>query len=276
MRAAWLTDLHLDFVDRAQFEALTQHLADSGAETVLIGGDIAHAPDVCDWLERLAVTLRVPIYFVLGNHDYYGGSIAGVRAAISALADRTPNLAWLGAAGAVSLTPQTALIGHDGWGDGGYGDARGTPVLLNDFLLIEELRVTDPIRLGERRPEDRERLLSVLRQLGEESASHLRRALTEALQNHRHVVALTHVPPFREAAWHRDGLSDDNWLPFFVCKAAGDALRDVMAAHPVHSLTVLCGHTHGAGRCRVLPNLEVITGGADYGRPKIQQIFELQ
>jgi 3',5'-cyclic-AMP phosphodiesterase len=108
------------------------------------------------------------------------------------------------------------------------------------------------------------------------AATHLRATLIDALQNHQHVVALMHVPPFREAAWHRNRLSDDNWLPFFVCKAAGDALRDVMTAHPGHDLTVLCGHTHGAGRCRVLPNVEVITGGADYGRPKIQEILHLQ
>jgi hypothetical protein len=36
-------------------------------------------------------------------------------------------------------------------------------------------------------------------------------------------------------------------------------------------MTVLCGHTHGAGRAQLLPNLEVKTGGADYGWPNLQE-----
>ncbi len=38
MRAAWLTDLHLDFVDRAQFEALAQQISAAGVDAVLISG----------------------------------------------------------------------------------------------------------------------------------------------------------------------------------------------------------------------------------------------
>jgi 3',5'-cyclic-AMP phosphodiesterase len=38
------------------------------------------------------------------------------------------------------LTPNTALVGHDGWGDGRLGDLNWSGVILNDFLLIEELR----------------------------------------------------------------------------------------------------------------------------------------
>jgi hypothetical protein len=48
-----------------------------------------------------------------------------------------------------------------------------------------------------------------------------------------------------------------------------------MAAHPDRQLTVLCGHTHGSGECRILPNLKVNTGGAVYGKPEVQQIIEV-
>ena len=275
MRVAWLTDLHLEFVAPPGIDALAERVRDARVDAALVGGDTAHAADVVEHLERLGLLLRIPIFFVLGNHDYYGGSIAGVRAKIADLVSRTPNLTWLTAVGAVPLTPETVLIGDDGWGDGGFGDALATPVVLNDFLLIDELRLADPVELVEQQPETRERLLAVLRQLGEESAAHLHAALTQALQSHRNVVALMHVPPFREAAWHDGRVSDDRWLPFFACRAAGIVLRDIMAAHPTCHLTVLCGHTHGAGRCRVLPNLEVITGGAEYGRPAIQEVIEI-
>ena len=48
-----------------------------------------------------------------------------------------------------------------------------------------------------------------------------------------------------------------------------------MADHSDRSLTVLCGHTHGAGETQVLANLLAITGGAEYGRPRVQRVFEV-
>ena len=48
-----------------------------------------------------------------------------------------------------------------------------------------------------------------------------------------------------------------------------------MRAHPERTMTVLCGHTHGAGYVRILENLEVRTGGAVYGVPELQEILEL-
>jgi predicted MPP superfamily phosphohydrolase len=40
-------------------------------------------------------------------------------------------------------------------------------------------------------------------------------------------------------------------------------------------MTVLCGHTHGAGFAQILTNLSVFTGGAEYGRPELQGVFNL-
>ena len=55
----------------------------------------------------------------------------------------------------------------------------------------------------------------------------------------------------------------------------GQAIQEVMAAHPESQLTVLCGHTHSSGHARILPNLHVWTGGVDYGMPKIQRLFQV-
>ena len=48
-----------------------------------------------------------------------------------------------------------------------------------------------------------------------------------------------------------------------------------MRGRPDRELLVLCGHTHTASDCRVLENLEVQTGAADYGAPGTQQILDL-
>jgi hypothetical protein len=66
------------------------------------------------------------------------------------------------------------------------------------------------------------------------------------------------------------------FLPHFSCKIAGDALISMMKKRPEKKLTVLCGHTHGGGQIEILPNLQVIAGGAQYGIPEIQRIFEIE
>jgi predicted MPP superfamily phosphohydrolase len=261
-RLAWLTDLHLNFATSGHIDRLCGAVRESGVDAVLLGGDLAEAPDVADVLEGLDARLGLPSYFVLGNHDFYRGSIAHVRAAVRALCARSPRLRWLPASGVVGLTQETALVGHDGWADGRYGDYERSEVLLNDYLLIEELAGLD----------ERQRLRR-LHALGDEAAAHLRAVLPEALDRSRRVIVLTHVPPFREACWHRGQPSDDDWLPHFACRAVGDVLRDAMTAHPECEMTVLCGHTHSAGEAQILPNLRVLTGGAEYGRPEMQRVL---
>ena len=89
-------------------------------------------------------------------------------------------------------------------------------------------------------------------------------------------IVLTHVPPFRESCWHQGRISDDDWLPYFTCRAVGDALLEIMQARPDRDLTVLCGHTHGEGQAEILPNLRVWTGGADYGKPRVERILVIE
>ena len=48
-----------------------------------------------------------------------------------------------------------------------------------------------------------------------------------------------------------------------------------MKVHPEKQLTVLCGHTHSAGICQPLPNLEIHTGGAEYDRAEIAGRFQV-
>jgi hypothetical protein len=88
------------------------------------------------------------------------------------------------------------------------------------------------------------------------------------------VILATHIPPFKEATWNEGQLSDADFLPFFACKAVGDVLVEIMHIYPHRQLTVLCGHTHGRGQAQILDNLLVLTGGAEYGKPEVQQVFE--
>jgi len=261
-RVVWVTDIHLNFISMSGVEAFCQRIVSERPDAILVGGDIGEAPDVADYLRLLADRLERPIYFVLGNHDFYFGSIAEVRSAAEELTRQSEWLRYLPCSGVVELTENTCLIGHDAWGDGRIGDYAGSKVVLNDYLLIEELTGLD-----------RTTRLRKLNALGDEAADYLGHLLPDALARYRQVLTLLHVPPFREACWHEGHISDEDWLPHFTCKAVGDLLRDAMRAQPDCQMSVLCGHTHGAGEARILPNLDVKTGGAEYGSPGLQELL---
>lgn len=262
MRIAWASDVHFDFVDRAAVAEWCQRISATGAEALLLGGDIADARSLGDWLELVAGELSpTPVYFVLGNHDYYHGSIAAVRELAGSSTAR-----WLAKAGPVFLDAETALVGVGGWGDARVGEFLSSPVVLNDYRLIEELAVT-----GGSRPE----LLPLLLAEGAREAEVLRGPLEAAVQARKQVLVLTHVPPFREACWHEGRTSDDDWAPGFVCGATGELLLATAQAHSDHDFVVFCGHTHSPGRAQLAPNLVVHTLGADYGSPEFT-FFETQ
>jgi len=136
-------------------------------------------------------------------------------------------------------------------------------VLLNDYVKIHNFVKAGGVGR-----------LALLNSLGDQAAAYLKDILPEALQNYQQVIVLTHVPPFKESCWHEGGISADDWLPHFSCKAVGDILKKFMSTYSDRKMTVLCGHTHSSGQVTILPNLLVKTGGAEYGLPKIQEIIE--
>lgn len=89
---AWLTDIHLNFLRPPAMGVFLNMLAGTEADAFAISGDIAEAPGVDGHLRDIVARVDRPVYFVLGNHDFYRGSIAGVRAKIRALCAVTPNL----------------------------------------------------------------------------------------------------------------------------------------------------------------------------------------
>ena len=260
MRLAWLTDIHLNFVKLEDRRRFYSAIRDAQPDAVLLGGDVAEAPTLVEQLCDIERALDRPVYFVLGNHDFYRSSLENVHARIRLL--MPPNLIWLTDSGVQLLSDETALVGDDGWADGRIGSYLDSGVFLNDYLLIHEFAgLSTPERLR------------LLNQLGDAAAARLGPKLREACAQRKHIILLTHVPPFREACWHEGRRSDADWLPHFSSKAAGDAILEVMDQHPECELLVLCGHTHGEGFAQMRRNVFVKTGGAVYGMPIVQEII---
>ena len=264
MRIVWLTDIHLNGVSDEATATLLESVCACHPAGVLIGGDIAEAPDVQDYLIRIAEGLDCPVYFVLGNHDYYFGSVKQVRQEVCDLCQRYPQLMYLTDSEPVLLSDRTALVGHDGWADGRCGDYRNSRVVMSDHRLIDELAGVA-----------QEARLALLQGFAEAAADHVRRVLPRALECAREVLLLTHVPPFREACWHEGRIADDQWAPHFSSQVMGETIVEIMRARPDQQLTVLCGHTHSSGEFMPTSNVRVLTGAAEYGSPDICRVLRV-
>lgn len=259
---AWLTDIHLDFLSNNEIIIFFESILKEKVDAVMISGDIAAASTIERFLLKMEKYLQIPIFFVLGNHDFYSGSIENTRQTVERVAEDSEYLYYLSSNWLIDITSSVALIGHDGWADGRYGDYAHSSVLLNDYILIHELAGLD-----------KSPRLKLMQKLAKQTAAYLTKMLPEAFEKKQELLLLTHVPPFKESCWHQGNISAPIWLPHFSSKVVGDTLLKIMKARPEKMLTVLCGHTHSSGEAELLPNLKVFTGKAEYGRPEIQKIF---
>lgn len=267
MKLAWVTDIHLNFLESADRKRFYQDIVATGSNAVLVSGDIAEAPTVYDILEEMAQHIAKPIYFVLGNHDYYQNSVENVKQIITKLSHASPLIYWLPDAGLVQLNKNTLLLGEDCWADGRYGNYADSRVRLNDSRMIQELREGNII--------GKYQLLDAMQKLADSDAARLKKNLQLATQKHssKKIIILVHLPPFRESCMHEGEISNDDYLPFFSSKITGDVLLEAATANPEIDFLVLCGHTHSSSCHKPLGNLTVKAGGTEYGKPIVQEVI---
>ncbi len=230
----------------------------------LLTGDISEADDVAWQIKQLSLEFDCPLFFVLGNHDFYRGRIERVREQVRQVCAHDTHLHYLTGAAPIRLSDEWVLCGDDGWADARVGSYFNSSVRMNDFRLIEDLSELD----------DQSRF-RFLRRQGAAAAWRLSRQLKVAADMCRRILVMTHVPPFRESCWYDGRHSDDNWAPFFICHSMGWVLKRFCRSHPQHEVLVLCGHTHHAGHSSIAENLTVWTGAAEYGVPKLCAALEL-
>ena len=67
----WLTDIHFDGTHPINQKKYLEKLQKIKCDAVLITGDISNQRNVEYTLEAFFEYTQVPIYFVLGSHDFY-------------------------------------------------------------------------------------------------------------------------------------------------------------------------------------------------------------
>lgn len=254
MKVAWVTDPHLDMCTALQRGAFYRRLRDSKAGAVLVTGDISSSATCLSFIQAMRKAVKVPVYFVLGNHDFWGSDKQTMR--MRAAEDE----GYLSKRFAPHTVGTTALIGIDGW-----GDATNGPILEG---------CPDYTRIADFRGHEGASLLMKLQAFGKDEAASLAGALDSALRSNARVAVAMHVPPFRNSSLF-EGKPTWRGAGTFTCRAVGDTLLGAAEAYPHCLIEVFCGHSHESTSYLPMPNLIVHTDegvGPDYGPPKIRII----
>jgi predicted phosphohydrolase len=205
------------------------------------------------------------VYFVLGNHDFYGSSFEAVDRIAAACCAKHSNLLHLGHGEIIPLGSSSALIGHRGWADGRAYTGKRTSCRFPDQDGIRDLRYRSTY------PAFRK-----MEKLGRASGDYFRRVLPYAMTSYNHIVIATHFPPFACAARFDNRPCKAHELAHYVNASAGGVIQRIGEFFPKSRMTVLSGHTHHAATACISPNLEIRVGAARRGDPKITEIFEVQ
>lgn len=268
MNIAWLTDIHLNFLDSNARHLFYETIIGSEAERIIISGDIAEAPTVSSFLLEMGEALAKPIYFVLGNHDYYRGQIANVRIQMQQLTNKEPLLFWLPVAGPILLEKDSYLLGQDGWADGRFGDYYNSSVIMNDSRMIDDLFQKNCLGKTE--------LLEKMQQLADNDAQQLKENIKAAISKRAdRMIIVTHVPPFKENTLLGEKRNTIDFLPFYASQATGEVLITMAEEYTQLDFLVLCGHIHCETSYQPRSNLTIKTGHAEYYNPAIQTILRL-
>ena len=260
---AWLSDIHLDMVSEDIFLQCMKQIRESDACGIWLTGDIATGRDVDLWLKRIQKETDLPVYFVLGNHDYYHSSVEEVEHMVRSLCVSEAEFFWMDAEDPIWISEKDVLVGVGGWGDAKSGDFETTPIRINDHRFIENFSDIS-----------RAQLKILLQERGEMMAETLFEKLQQCKKAST-IWVLTHVPPFPQACWFQGRFGDPTWTPDFVCASVGDALQKFATQYSTINIRVLCGHGHNRGYVQMEPNLVIYTAAADYSKPVVETFWSI-
>jgi len=250
----WYTDTHLDKVSPWSLFRFIRNIKSQDPKGVFLTGDISNGLLTCTHLKLLARSIKCPIYFVLGNHDYHFGSIEERHEQVRAACKEYPNLIWVTESDVIDLNHEVCLIGAEGWYDAQLGNPKWIRYTF-DWFLTKDFRQLPNM----------DARIEAFRERAEQSMHLLEEKLHKALaQDFKSIYLLTHFPPWKESTRDVGTFMEEFWLPYNVNLRLGHMIERVMRERKKRHITVLAGHTHNDCWIHVARNIECKVSKAKY------------
>jgi predicted phosphohydrolase len=290
MKLGFATDIHLDHirvrrgrpneVDLSKITRVGRNLT-KGLDALVVGGDISTGHQLQDHFGAFLEGATCPVYFVLGNHDFWcllEDSVWETAESFDGALDFLD---------VVELDEETALVGVSGWYDTRAGNVFEPGIIMPEFETTTRLSGLGPVTLplnGKARvywlPEKLHEAHNACKNWADEQTSAFLPKLEKAARGYRKVFVVTHVPPWIEACWGEGGrLSRDcspEWLPWSVNVNLGLQIEALAEEFPGVEFKVLSGHTHGEGEAAISPNVWSYSGKAQYKMPTLARVFDTE
>ncbi len=240
-----LSDLHLDNDRWDLLLPILREVSKRQISAIIILGDVSDGEHTVRFLHLIEEETRRPVYFVLGNHDFYGRYVDARRYELHRLFSE----GYLSQRQLpLEISATSSLIGHDGWADGLEGDFFASTVILRDSFEIRDLKGLN-----------REEYFDRINELSDEAVEAILRQLNHARSKaYKKLIIVSHVPAFREVCLWEGNIAHDMWAPHFVSKKLGDLLGDFFSKAPDITGLVLSGHSHHPAQKWIMPNLNSI------------------
>lgn len=254
MKLGLCSDLHLDHIsseDEGTVVSALKPILANDFDCLLIAGDISVTNKLSFHIKCLDKVFPNK-YFVLGNHDHWGSYFTHAW-------EKVKNNHQYIHGKRIPLTPETILVGVDGWFDARAGREKDI-YNTNDLNYIGDLSVINRID---------SLILEKIRSWADADAKSLAQSL-EGLVGVERVVILTHYPPWPNP--------DDSakFYAWSVCNAVGSVIESVARANPHIRFDVICGHTHHKWQAKILlDNINLNVLPAEYSNPALSGILEI-
>ncbi|GGI89055.1 metallophosphoesterase family protein [Legionella impletisoli] len=241
MRTLWLTDLHVNRLDEEHYTDLFNRIQASEADGIWITGDIGDPPLNWIFLEDLFCKFTKPIYFVLGNHDYYGLKVDEARQKARNLSYAYPNAHY--------LTSEAGFVFKEYFitGIGCWGNTGNIPLRENTW---DSDAIYDLLRLN------LEQLKTKVNQLGEQDASILLQKCAAGItKTIKTLVIFTHVPPIEAMQGRNPVRALEENRTVYYSFALSNALKQLLETYPEIDIRVYSGHLHQAQAYQITDRL---------------------
>lgn len=235
----WATDLHLNYFSNEYITNFGKSLSKYNCTSLIISGDISLGNRLENDLKVLSDAIQVPIYYVLGNHDYWYSSFDKIDQLTKTL--ETNSIINLNDK-YVRINNNTSILGFNGWYDCGYGTIDPN-IQMSDWFKIEDFKDKDPIKIS------KERSNSYLNFKEMSNKAKLNGFVNQLI--------VTHIPPFKELVIDKD-------LAFYSSYNAGLTLRSL----DLNKIVCLSGHTHNSSFYKE-NNISCYVGEACRGKPDV-------